>query len=158
MAMGRVWDDKQPSGGRRGSECLSWSLTVPRETLPSITQPHSCGVPTEPTALLVAELTWESSHSPSVKMLPRSQRMRQSLALTITWLAISLTSRSWHGSPSSGFSVLQMLLCCKKRPTGQQWEKDGALLPAPAERNSAKLHLPTWVPVSIPWFSSQTPG
>lgn len=44
------------------------------------------------------------------------QGTRQSLALTITWLAMSLTSRSWQGSPSPGFPVLQMLLCCKKRP------------------------------------------
>lgn len=77
----------------------------------------------------MAELTWDGTHSPSVRMLPRAQRMRESLALTITWLAMSLTSRSWHGLPSPGFPALQMLLCCKKRP---QSAVGGGQGPAPS--------------------------
>lgn len=52
---------------------------------------------------------------PSIGMFPRALRTRQSLALTITWLAMSLTSRSRPGSPSPGFPVPQTLLCCKEK-------------------------------------------
>lgn len=96
-----------PLGAEEAVSAYPKSLAAPRGDSPI--HPTASATHTE---LVVAELTWEGS----VRMLPRAQRTRQSVALTITWLAMSLTSRSWHGSPSPGFPVLQMLLCCKKRP------------------------------------------
>lgn len=93
---------------------------------------------------------------PPARMLPRAQRTKQTLALTITWLATSLTSRSWHGSPSPGFPVLQMLLCCKERPRSAVGGGQG---PAPrfSRKKQCKAALANLAPFLHPLVLSPQP-
>lgn len=148
----------QPCGSRGGSRHQARSPAAPKTAPPSITQPRP---PHAAMGCLLSPQPWEGTHPPSVGMLPRVQRMRQSLALTITWLAMSLTSRSRHGSPSPGFPTPQMLLCCKKKLPSVVGGGQGPALSS-SGKGSCKAELAALVPHltsgSVPQLSPPAPG